>query len=539
MPKVYSYTRFSSPEQAKGDSARRQTAAAAKWAADRGLALDDTLHLRDEGVSAYRGTNTGEDRGLGGFLELCRHGLIEPGSYLLVESLDRISRMVPRRAMRLIEEIAEAGVTVVTLSDGQEYSLDRLDTDPTAHIISFMVAVRAHEESKTKGRRVAAAWEEKRRRARVGEPGRFTLRAPSWLRPAGEGWSVDPERAAAVRRIFALTLEGLGEHRIADTLNADGVTVLERGKRWHRSTVSKVLRNPAVIGHLVPGRIEHIDGIRRRVLEAPIPGVFPAIISETDWLAVRALKDGNSAAVRGRGAHAPIANILAGLARCPICGDAMTRVYKGSGSKGGKPKLVCTRAKAGGDCRYVSVDLAAVEAALIRELPEALQDVPAGQKGGHLDNEYERLSAEIEGTRDHIDDLAEALAAAPSRTGAVRLAKCEAELRTMQDTLIALDQKRQMADGGLVAARVGELHRLVEDRDPDLVNRPAINAALKVLLQSVVVDYPNTRLLLQWRQGGESPVQYAYAFSSQTRPAKFKLARSRRAGPDNGARAVL
>jgi hypothetical protein len=43
MGKVYSYTRFSTPEQAAGDSYRRQTEAAQKWAAARGLVLDDRL----------------------------------------------------------------------------------------------------------------------------------------------------------------------------------------------------------------------------------------------------------------------------------------------------------------------------------------------------------------------------------------------------------------------------------------------------------------------------------------------------------------
>lgn len=92
--KVYSYTRFSTPEQAKGDSYRRQTDAAERWAAGRGLVIDDQLSMADEGMSAYRGSNTSEGA-LGTFLQLCQRGLVEPGSFLVVESLDRISRMEP------------------------------------------------------------------------------------------------------------------------------------------------------------------------------------------------------------------------------------------------------------------------------------------------------------------------------------------------------------------------------------------------------------------------------------------------------------
>jgi DNA invertase Pin-like site-specific DNA recombinase len=42
VPRVYSYTRFSTPEQASGDSYRRQLDAAKAWAAKEGLVLDES-----------------------------------------------------------------------------------------------------------------------------------------------------------------------------------------------------------------------------------------------------------------------------------------------------------------------------------------------------------------------------------------------------------------------------------------------------------------------------------------------------------------
>lgn len=251
-PKVYSYARWSTPEQARGDSNRRQLEAAARWASQRGYELDNSLRIVDEGISAFRGTNA-QDGGLGRFIEACRRGLIDAGSYLLVESLDRISRMPAIDALFLFREITKAGVVIVTLSDGQEYSAERLATDQTSLIIALMVALRAHEESKTKGRRVAEAWNEKRRRVRANPQERLTARGPSWLTPTADCWSPDPDKTDTVRRIYALTLAGVGEHKIAAILNSEGVPVLCNGKHWHRSTIAKVLRNPAVIGTLTPG----------------------------------------------------------------------------------------------------------------------------------------------------------------------------------------------------------------------------------------------------------------------------------------------
>jgi hypothetical protein len=42
---VYSYSRFSDPRQAKGSSLERQAAYAARWAAEHGLMLDESLTL--------------------------------------------------------------------------------------------------------------------------------------------------------------------------------------------------------------------------------------------------------------------------------------------------------------------------------------------------------------------------------------------------------------------------------------------------------------------------------------------------------------
>src|SRR5262249_429406 len=49
--KAYSYLRFSTPEQMKGDSQRRQLEAARSYALEKGLELDEELTFHDLGVS--------------------------------------------------------------------------------------------------------------------------------------------------------------------------------------------------------------------------------------------------------------------------------------------------------------------------------------------------------------------------------------------------------------------------------------------------------------------------------------------------------
>ncbi|WP_205478559.1 recombinase family protein [Sphingomonas arenae] len=509
-PKVYSYARWSTPEQAKGDSNRRQAEAAEKWAARHGYQVDLSLRIVDEGVSAYRGGNA-LDGGLSRFLEACRRGLIEEGSFLLVESLDRISRMAPRKAQRLIDDIVDNGVTIVTLSDDQHYTAERLDNDPTALLIALMVSWRAHEESKTKGRRVADAWAEKRRKVRANPKQRLTKRGPSWLVPTQDGWWREDEvKAGTVRRIFSLTLNGMGEHAIAKLFNEDGVPVLGKGKQWHRSTVCKVLRNPAVIGRLIPGHIEYAGEQRSHVKDPePVEGAFPSVVSQADWLAVRTLKDGRTTAARGRHSGRPVAHFFAGLARCPLCNGAMVRVNKGSAKKGGLPKLVCSAAKTRAGCRYVSVDVRLTEEALLSGWGWLFANVPADDPSGALNAQHDDLDAAIAGTEDHLADLTGALERAPSVAAARSVAKVEAELRTMRTALVELEERKAMADRCLIVTRLAELHDLLEDQERR-EDRTTVNAALKLSFAGVVVDYTTGRLRFQWRQGGEAELVYAW-----------------------------
>src|SRR5581483_1731511 len=95
LPRVYSYKRFSSAKQGKGDSLRRQTEFAEEVRREHGLPLDDSLDLTDRGVSAWKGNNKAEGSALAEFLRLIQAGRIARGSILAVENIDRISREEP------------------------------------------------------------------------------------------------------------------------------------------------------------------------------------------------------------------------------------------------------------------------------------------------------------------------------------------------------------------------------------------------------------------------------------------------------------
>src|SRR6185503_3713687 len=102
-PKAYSYLRFSTPDQFKGDSFSRQWRAAAAYAEANNLDLDHELTFHDLGVPGFRGANA--ERGkLAAFRRAVEDGRVTAGSYLLVEDFDRLSRMDPWDAFPIFQE---------------------------------------------------------------------------------------------------------------------------------------------------------------------------------------------------------------------------------------------------------------------------------------------------------------------------------------------------------------------------------------------------------------------------------------------------
>lgn len=497
-PKAYSYLRFSTPEQIKGDSLRRQTAAAEDYCRAHGLELDTELNLRDLGVSAFRGDNVTQGA-LGAFLQAVRQGIVPKGSYLLVESLDRVSRKAAYRAQAILTELVEEGVKVVTLSDGKVYDAETLENDPFAFLYAILIFIRAHEESAMKARRLKAAWVGKR--LRVTERA-LTAITPGWIKLDEQRRPVLIEdRARVVRRIVKDYLRGIGKHSIAVALNAEGVPPFGRAKHWHRSYIHKILTSPALVGTFIPHVEEHREGKRRRIPQEPVLNYFPAVIDTETYERLRGLI--GRSPLRGRHAKAEMRNVLSGLARCPACDSTMTRVFKGP--NGGKPFLVCTRAKSGAGCTYRTVRYEDVEAALLKGYEQLIEGMPHPDE--RIERELRRAQVNLDAIEDRLSELMSLLERRPSDALAARIAALDADLkeaRRLRDELLAHAAQSQRK---VIQMKAETLRAAMRARP---LNRERINAALRELLDGVVIDYESGHLRFRWRAGGESELVYAW-----------------------------
>jgi DNA invertase Pin-like site-specific DNA recombinase len=275
--KAFSYLRYSSPEQAQGDTIRRQLEDSRKYAADNGLDLDESLQA-DKGISAFHGKNRTEGN-LGAFLADVKAGRVPKGSALLVESLDRLSREEVETAMFSFLDLIRAGIEIHTVSDRQVYKKGQLKTEQL--ILSLFVMSRANEESERKSDRVSAAWDQKHRNAKNGLA--LTANVPAWLKAKkGQRPVVIPERVAVVKEIFRLAGSGMGRHLITRQLNERGIPTFGKSKHWWDSSVRKILGNRAVLGEYQPCKYK--DGVGTPEGE-PILDFFPKIISAAEWQA--------------------------------------------------------------------------------------------------------------------------------------------------------------------------------------------------------------------------------------------------------------
>jgi DNA invertase Pin-like site-specific DNA recombinase len=470
------------------------------YARRNGLELDETLTFHDLGVSAFRGQNLAEGR-LAYFREAVREGLVPQGSFLLIEQLDRLSRLTPRLARRVLEDIIEGGITVVTLNDERQYSLETID-DPIDLLVTVMTFMRANEESATKSRRLLQAWEGKRSLATT-KP--LTSRVPAWLRLVPETGKIEliPERAKLIQRIFAMTLDGVGQHKIAETFNREGLKPWGSAKHWQRSYIAKILSNPAVVGTMTPHLMVHEGGSKRRKALEPLEAYYPPVVSQQTWSDVRAQQEAGRS-TGGRFSSAPISNILARLAACPLCGRTMTRVQKGKKSK---PSLVCTAAKAGAGCLYRSVPYDRVEDAVLRGLPPRLEASDGIDLGDGLEQEIVNADQLVDHLKETASNLLDNLSHEVSPALATRLRDTERDLEEAQARLQGLLERRDAASGPLVSSRIARALKALQPTDGHM--QPAVaNAALRGIFKRAVVNWPEGTVDLEWTHGGLCVIPY-------------------------------
>lgn len=481
------YVRWSTEEQSKGSSEKRQTDLASMMCIQRGWTLRETII--ESGKSAYHGLNRAAGGKLAAIEKRAADGKLA-GMVLIVENLDRLSRQEPLESLTLLQSLTNAGLTIAESSSGQTYTAQAIKENWQNLLVAFIRAGLAYDESAKKAKRIKAAWEASRQRGTTKDGKADARYCPGWIRVENGQYVVIKDRSQIISRIFELSASGVGINRIARILNGEPNTRWTRGP-WSSSNLSELLRSRQPLGEYLPHE-KLPDGTRRPV--GDWTKQYPPIITEELWhrvqqgLELRKVAGGPSTGFR---------NALQGLVRCSVCQSPMHMVSGWNSQDRSQKGLICSSYHRGQGCKskrrlhynpliegvldnllkfavpspetnlaIESVAIAEAELAAALKRLDNLTDGYAETGSEAMKRGIQRVEADIAAQKDDLNRLRRAVEAEDSRRGvdviAVEVERLRAKMRECADTRRTVNSMlREVIDGMWFYPEQSETHVLV------------------------------------------------------------------------------
>jgi len=277
--KAFLYSRVSSKQQTSGQGIDRQDERGLEYynrvIAPTGLPLDNTV--RCDKRSAFKGSHLAKDGALRKILDEIAACSIVPGSILICENLDRISRQGPKLARQTLAAVTDFDVEIHVLNINQVLRRNWENNFGQSVVVDNELQ-RAWNESLSKSDRISRAKDAAKDKAAAGG-WVLSRNVPSWLEVVGRETvgnkiikpgtiQVIDEEAKVVQDAFNLASLGLGVKHIADKLNG-------RLNGKSLSWLTRTLADRSVLGEFTPKGKETIYGY------------YPAIIDQSLFDAAR------------------------------------------------------------------------------------------------------------------------------------------------------------------------------------------------------------------------------------------------------------
>lgn len=345
MSTAYAYVRFSTAAQgAEGrDSETRQLAPLAAFEQDFGLKIDQENIVYDRGKSAFDGSNA-----LKGNLKSLLEKL-EEDDFLVVESIDRLTRQRVLNGVELIQNLLKRGIKLYTTSDKKLYEVSDPSRDLETLLLISVIAKRANEESEIKSIRRKSAYRKARILAET-EKQIFNKNSP----PFGVRYDAnlasfveEKDEADDIRKIFEL-LKDFGVDETVRRINEHS-----QRRRWTNKALFFLIKNKSPLGTLAVFTRLKKDGKEKRVFEKFIDNYYPQIVSNADFQsALNAMQSRKKERIAGRYSQHNF-NIFKSCIFCAECNSSMTFTKTRVSSKandGGYTYLICKNKKETRNC---------------------------------------------------------------------------------------------------------------------------------------------------------------------------------------------
>jgi DNA invertase Pin-like site-specific DNA recombinase len=485
-PKVcFSYIRFSSKIQSKGDSERRQGEIAPRIAKENGWILREDLNEFDLGLSAYHRENLGGKGSIPAIITGIKSGKIPKGSVMIIEAFDRLTRTDIDEAMPLLWELLGAGLEIYIDRTSRHLTKASLK-DPVELTMALFELKGSYEYSAKLSKRVGEAWKQKKARAADGV--KVSRMAPAWLDAhtelAADGKPVitdftPNEKANTVRRIFNSYAAGKGVRTIMRELNNPkhpaatfGKGAQNKGAGWSNTHLRRLLSFRGVIGEYQPC---NQVGNKRIPDGPPIADYYPPIVDKSTFYKVQEIL-AKQTHTGGCKRHAT--NLFTGLMKCVKCGGSM--VIKQTTCKHGRYRytsLVCSNALRGNGCDYNTIQYSWVERAILTTL--WLKVLPVMAETDTRQEQLAEMEGELKDVRAKLKIWADAI-----DSGEAKPAIAMQKLNSYETKEAAL--KRQIES---LSATISE-NPLTgwEQVEPTIDNRLRLQAILASEIDSLTID---------------------------------------------------
>ncbi|HFD4038265.1 TPA: recombinase family protein [Vibrio parahaemolyticus] len=325
MAHIYSYRRVSTLGQSEGVSLEVQSDENKLRELSEAYSLPISERIySDVGKSAYKGEQLENE--LGYFLESVHSGEIKAGSILVVYSLDRISRQNIGFAKQIYLDLTNNGVSIYSILDSHLYRAHNAADE----ILATIIFERANNESKTKGQRnnsTALKVIEGHLQGKRTNDGYAYLvsfgNSPWWIAHREDGAVIEhPVYWDVAKQVYQKIVSGEGNLKILSWLNDNfdapktrtNVKAPQRMSEWKFSTIANFHKQQALYGL----KNVTINKNKPEQREFALDRYYPQLITESDWLALQAIKKKRRTADSTRKRYSLITGM--GIAKCYNCG---------------------------------------------------------------------------------------------------------------------------------------------------------------------------------------------------------------------------
>ena len=308
-------------QQGESNSIANQKAQLESYAAQQGF--PNPVHFTDDGISGTRFDRPG-------FMALMKE--VEAGNvgYLCIKDMSRLGRDY-LKVGQIMEILRQKGVRLIAVNDGVDSARGDDDFTPFRNIMNEYYA-------RDTSRKIRSTFQAK---GKTGKHLTGTVIYGYLWNETRDQWIVNKEAAEVVKRIYQMTIDGLGPYQIAKKLSEEQVLIpsaylaqhgegVNKNKTfkdiygWGSSTVVEILKKREYLGHTVNFKTrKHYKDKKSHYVSEDEWTIFEntheAIIDQQTFDLVQKIHSNVRRYPNGWGETAP----LTGLLYCADCGGKM------------------------------------------------------------------------------------------------------------------------------------------------------------------------------------------------------------------------